>query len=133
MNIPPRKILMIHGDKEERGKLAIMLTRFGHSVSFSDGTWKSEYSLDEYDLIIIDEYLPYGAGYVFLQNLSIELRAKTVYLSSGGILDRKLCEDSMSIYECVKKPVVPIDLAVVVCDFFITCLSKKENMAVIAT
>ena len=32
MNIFPRKILMAHGDKEERGKLAIMLARFGHCI-----------------------------------------------------------------------------------------------------
>lgn len=133
MKIPTKKILMIHGDKEERGKLAVMLTRFGHCVTFYDGAWKPEFSFDEYDLFIIDEYLTEGAGFVFLQNFSMDLRAKSVFWSSEGIEVRKLCQDSMSIYECIEKPVVPIDLAVVVCDFFISCLSSKESMATIAT
>jgi DNA-binding response OmpR family regulator len=128
MNITPRKILMVHGDKEGRGKLAIMLARFGHCVSFFDGATKPEISADEYDLIIVDEYLDRGAGFVFLHHLSLQYRAKTIFLSSGGAEERMLCRDSIDIYECLEKPVIPLDLAVVVCDFFISCLPSEERM-----
>lgn len=133
MNIPPRKILMVHGDKEKRGKLAIMLTRFGHCVSFSDGDRKPEFSTDEYDLIIVDDYLARSAGYIFLQHLSKEYRARTIFLSSRGIEERILCLDTMNIFECIEKPVETIDLAVVVCDFFISNLPHEEYMASIGT
>jgi DNA-binding response OmpR family regulator len=129
MNISSRKILMAHGDKEEQGKLAIMLARFGHRVSFTDEMTKSEYLIDEYDLIIIDEYLAQGAGFVFLQYLSKTNQAKTIYLSSGGIDERKLFRTSMGIYECLEKPIVPINLAVVVCDFFISSFSNEEKLS----
>ncbi|MBT5550674.1 MAG: hypothetical protein HOJ79_09370 [Nitrospina sp.] len=129
MNIPPRKILMVHGDKEERGKLAIMLARFDHCISFVETMTQP----DEFDLIILDENMTQGAGFVYLQQLSTEDRAKTVYLSSGGKEERRLCRDSMGIYECLEKPVVPIDLAVVVCDFFISCLSNEESLLPTAT
>jgi hypothetical protein len=34
MTASPKKILMVHADKGERGELAIMLARFGHCVAF---------------------------------------------------------------------------------------------------
>jgi len=120
---------MAHGDKVERGKLAIMLARFGHCVSFADEKAKSNISDEEYDLIIVDEYLDQGAGFVFLQHLSRENQVKTIFLSSGGKEERRLFRDSMDIYECLQKPVIPIDLAVVVCDFFISCFSSEKLVA----
>ena len=36
MNIISMKILKVHGDKEERGQRAIMLTRFEHGIVFVD-------------------------------------------------------------------------------------------------
>lgn len=128
MSISPKKILIVHGEKDERGKLAIMLSRFGHCVSFSDGMKKPNLSLTEYDLIIVDEYLAGGAGFIFMQQLSIKLRAKTIFLSSANTAERRLCQDSMSIYECLKKPVKPNDLVVVVCDFFISNSCTQENI-----
>ena len=37
MTITPKKILLIHKNTQERGRLAIMLSRFGHEVQFSRG------------------------------------------------------------------------------------------------
>jgi DNA-binding response OmpR family regulator len=133
MNISPGKILIVHGDKEERGKLAITLNRFGHCLSFSDGLNKPEFSTGEYDLIIIDEYLDQSAGLIFLQHLSKGNRAKTICLSSGTNKERKDFQDSMEIYECIEKPVIPLKLVVVVCDFFISCYSNEEYMVPFGT
>jgi DNA-binding response OmpR family regulator len=133
MNNSPGKILIVHGDKEERGKLAITLNRFGHSLSFSDGIKKPELDIGEYDLIIIDEYLDRNEGLVFIQHLSKGNRAKTIFLSSGSIKERKELQDSMGIYECIKKPFIPLKLVVVVCDFFISCWSNEEYMHPLGT
>ena len=126
MNIFPRKILMAHGDKEERGKLAIMLARFGHCISFADAISRSKFCVGEYDLNIVDEHLAQSAWFAFLQHLSSENQAKTIFLSSEGKKERRLFRDSMGIYECLQKPVIPIDLAVVVCDFFISCFPNTK-------
>ncbi len=129
MTVSPKKILMIHADKRERGELAIMLARFGHCVAFSDGSRDEGLNPDEHDLIIIDEYLSCGAGFVFLQHLSSKVRAKTIFLSSGGSAARTLCQNSMGTYECMEKPIKPLELAVVACDFFVSHLVIEENLA----
>ncbi len=118
---------MVHADKTERGKLAIMLARFGHCVSFADGSEGMELSTDIYDLIIVDEYLSSGAGFIFLQHLSSKIRAKTIFLSRRGREARIICQNST--YECMEKPVKPIDLAVVACDFFVSHLVNEEDPA----
>jgi len=120
MNITPMKILMVHGDKEERGQLAIMLTRFEHGVVFADGVDSSEFDLDKYDLLIVDEQLPEGAGIVLLQQFPANIRSKTIYLSSGDEKERALYQNSLGIYECMEKPVKPMDLAVIACDFYVS-------------
>lgn len=129
MNITPRKILMIHGDKRERGTLAIMLTKFGHTVSFADEAQDLVLSSNDYDLIIVDEILSEGIGFVLLNHFSQENRNKTIFLSFGDIEERRVCKESMDLFECMAKPVVPIDLAVVVCDFFISRVTKEMQLA----
>ena len=129
MTISPRRILMVHGDGEERGRLALILTRFGHCVSFSDGMLTPELSADGYDLIIVDEHLARDPEFGYLQLLPREYRARTIVLSSDGFAERRIRRDSMGFFECIEKPVVPIDLAVVVCDYFISCFSNEESMA----
>ena len=54
MTIAPKKILLIHNNSQERGKLAIMLSRFGHEVRFSRGKGCSDQMLMSHDLVIID-------------------------------------------------------------------------------
>ena len=69
MKISSMKILMVHADKEERGRLAIMLARFEHSIAFANELNSSGLKLDTYDLIIVDEDLSDGSGYIFLKQL----------------------------------------------------------------
>ena len=127
MSITPRKILLVNADRKERAKLAIMLARFGHSVAFSDGKELPEFSDDKYDLIIIDDGLPQGAGFNYLLDLSLENRSKAIFLSgeSENTAKGRGQVNDIGMYECLAKPVNPINLAVVVCDFFLS--SFKEG------
>ncbi len=131
MSITPRKILLVHTDRNERAKLAIMLARFGHSVTFSDGTELPEFSDEKYDLIIIDDCHDRVAGFIYLQDLSLENRSKTIFLSGAGedTEKRRKLVDDLGVYECLARPVTPINLAVVVCDFFLSSF-KNENIPV---
>jgi DNA-binding NtrC family response regulator len=129
MKISSMKILMVHADKQERGRLAIMLARFEHSIAFTNGYSFSGLKLDTYDLIIVDEDLSDGPGFVFLKQLSSKYRAKTILMSNSDKKERAACQSSMGIYECMKKPVKPIDLAVVVCDFFVSFYLSDNNLA----
>jgi len=127
MNIASMRVLMFHGNKEERGQLAIMLARFDHGVEFADGM--REIDLDKYDLVIVDERLPEGAGIVLLNQFSEKVRSKTIYLSSGDDEERAFYQNSLDIYECMEKPVKPMDLAVVACDFYVFSHLNDEKFA----
>ena len=120
MTISPMKIMMVHANREERGELAIMLARFGNPVTFSDGIDSLEFNPDNYDLIIVDEHLTEGTGILLLQKFSKKIRSKTIYLSSGDEKVRDFYQNSLEIYECMEKPVKPMDLAVVACDYFVS-------------
>ena len=84
--------------------------------------------LDSYDLIIVDEELSDGPGYVFLGRLSSKYRAKTILMSNSDTQERAVCQRSMGIYECMKKPIKPMDLAVVVCDFFVSFYLSDNSL-----
>ncbi len=120
MNITPMKILMVHGDKLKRGQLAIMLARFEHGVVFASEISLPEINLDEYDLIIVDEHLSDGPGIDLLKQFSAITKSKTIFLSSGGERERAFYQNSLGIYECMGKPVKPMDLAVIACDFYVS-------------
>ena len=53
MTIAPKKILLIHNNSNERGKLAIMLSRFGHEVRFSSGKGFTDQMLMSNNLVIL--------------------------------------------------------------------------------
>jgi DNA-binding response OmpR family regulator len=128
MTISPMKILMVHANREERGQLAIMLARFEHPVTFSDGIDSLEFNPDNYDLIIVDEHLNGGAGILLLNKFSKKILSKTIYLSSGDEKVRAFYQNSLEIYECIGKPVKPMDLAVVACDFFVSAHFTNEEL-----
>jgi DNA-binding NtrC family response regulator len=132
VKISSMKILMVHADKDKRGQLAIMLARFDHSVTFADGIDLSALKLDTYDLIIVDEYISDGSGYVFLKKLSPKYRAKSILMSGDGEKEREFFQHSIGIYECMKKPVKPMDLAVVTCNFFVSFYLNDESMATLS-
>ena len=129
MNISPMKIMMVHVNREERGELAIMLARFEHPVTFSDGIDTLEFNPDNYDLVIVDEHLTEGAGILLLQKFSKKILSKTIYLSSGDEKIRDFYQNSLEIYECMGKPVKPMDLAVVACDFFVSSHINNGDLA----
>ena len=106
-----------------------MLARFEHSIAFTNGVNFTGLKLDAYDLIIIDEDLSDGPGYVFLKQLSSKYRAKTILMSNSDKQERAVWQSSMGIYECMKKPIKPMDLAVVVCDFFVSFYLSDNRMA----
>ncbi len=113
---------MVHADREEGGNLAIMLARFGHCVSFADGSEGTGLSTDMYDLIIVDEDIS-----SIIVDEDISSGAGFIFLSNGDCEAKRICRNST--YECMEKPVKPIDLAVVVCDFFVSRLVSREDMA----
>jgi DNA-binding NtrC family response regulator len=129
MTISPMKIMMVHANREERGELAIMLARFEHPVTFSDGIDTLEFNPDNYDLVIVDEHLNEGAGILLLQKFSKKILSKTIYLSSGDEKVRTFYQNSLEIYECMGKPVKPMDLAVVACDFFVSSHINNGELA----
>jgi DNA-binding response OmpR family regulator len=129
MSITPMKILMVHGDKKERGELAIMLARFEHGVAFADGMASSEFSPDSYDLIIVDEPLSEGFGLILLQQLSLKNRAKIILLTNRSEQESAFYQSSLGVYECLEKPVKPMDLAVVACDYFVSSHLNDGRLA----
>ena len=118
MTIAPKKILLVHNDRQERGRLAIMLSRFGHEVKFSSGKDCPDQLTRTHDVVIVDDIMSGQSGLDFIDNVSIRQRKKIIYLSSlSSQAAMKMCK--LNIYEWVTKPIDPLKLAVVVCDYFV--------------
>jgi DNA-binding NtrC family response regulator len=132
MNITPMRILMVHADREERGQLAIMLARFEHGVAFVDGMASSDFNPDNYDLIIVDEPLSEDIGIFLLKHISVKTRAKIILLASGSENMRAFYQSSLGIYECLEKPVKPMALAVVACDYFVSSHLNEGKFATLS-
>ena len=118
MTIAPKKILLVHNDHQERGRLAIMLSRFGHEVRFSSGRDSSDQLTRGHDVVIVDDSLPGQSGLDFIGNISSRQRKKIIYLSPLSSTEAMKIK-SLNIYEWVTKPIDPLKLAVVVCDYFV--------------
>ena len=124
MTIAPKKILLIHNDSQERGRLAIMLSRFGHEVKFSCGRDSSDKLTRAYDVVIVDDSLSGQSGLDFIDNISNGQRKKVIYLSPlSSLVTMKM--KNLDIYEWVTKPIDPLKLAVVVCDYFVESAMEK--------
>ena len=118
MTIAPKKILLVHNDRQERGRLAIMLSRFGHEVKFSSGKDCPDQLTRAHDVVIVDDIMSGQSGLDFIDNVSIRQRKKIIYLSPLSSLVATKIQD-LNIYEWVTKPIDPLKLAVVVCDYFV--------------
>jgi DNA-binding NtrC family response regulator len=118
MTIEPKKILLVHNNREERGQFAIMLSRFGYEVRFSCGKGCPEQLSRDNDLVIVDDKLAGQSGLDFLKQFSSEQCEKVIYLSSRLWLETSEELQKLNIYEWVIKPADPLKLAVVVCDYF---------------
>ena len=131
MTIKPKKILLIHNNSIERGKLAIMLSRFGHEVRFSCGKGCTDQMLMSNDLVIIDDQLDKKSGLDIINQISGKLCEKVIYLASQPFLvaSRELQNlNNLNVYEWVTKPVDPLKLAVVVCDYFVEAANKQHAL-----
>ena len=126
MTIAPKKILLIHNNPQERGKLAIMLSRFGHEVRFSSGKGCTNQMLMSNDLVIIDDQLGNNSGLNFINQISSRLCEKVIYLASHPFLAASRELQNLNFYEWVTKPVDPLKLAVVVCDYFVEITNKQH-------
>tara|TARA_B110000014_G_scaffold246050_1_gene218471 strand:- start:310 stop:702 length:393 start_codon:yes stop_codon:yes gene_type:complete len=126
MTIAPKKILLIHNNPQERGKLAIMLSRFGHEVHFSSGKGCTNQMLMSNDLVIIDDQLGNNSGLNFINQISSRLCEKVIYLASHPFLAASRELQNLNFYEWVTKPVDPLKLAVVVCDYFVEIANKQH-------
>ena len=126
MTIAPKKILLIHNNPQERGKLAIMLSRFGHEVRFSSGKGCTNQMLMSNDLVIIDDQLGSNSGLNFINQISSRLCEKVIYLASHPFLAASRELQNLNFYEWVTKPVDPLKLAVVVCDYFVEIANKQH-------
>ena len=120
MKIAPKKILLVHNDPEERGRLAIMLSRFGHEVRFSSGTGCPDQLSRDNDLVIVDDRLAGQSGFDFLKKISSEQCEKVIYLSSRLWVEVSTELQKINVYEWMTKPADPLKLAVVVCDYFVS-------------
>ena len=125
MTIAPKKILLVHNDPQERGRLAIMLSRFGHEVKFSCGKDCSDQLIQAYDVVIVDDRLSGRSGLDFIDNISSRQRKKIIYLSPLPSQTSSIKIQSLNIYEWVTKPIDPLKLAVIVCDYFVESAMEK--------
>jgi len=132
MTIAPKKILLIHDNSQERGKLAIMLSRFGHEVRFSCGKGCTDQMLMSNDLVIIDDQLDKKSGLDIINQISAKLCEKVIYLASlpflAASMEFQKELQNLNIYEWVTKPVDPLKLAVVVCDYFVEVANKQHAL-----
>ena len=129
MTISPKKILLVHNNPEERGQLGIMLSRFGHEVRFSCGKGCPDQLSSDNELVIVDEKLAGQSGFDFLKRISSDQYKKVIYLSSRLWLESSLDLQKLNIYEWITKPVDPLKLAVVVCDYFVE-VADEHNLSV---
>ncbi len=127
MTIPPKKILVLHEDKEERGRLGIMLARFGHEIRFSKGGGNPQNLLTDYDLVIVNDCLEGETGFDFIRQLSAEQRQKVIFITSTFWAGSVLEFQEVNVYEQILKPVDPLKLAVIVCDFFV-CMEREPAL-----
>ena len=124
MTIAPKKILLVHNNPEERGRLAIMLSRFGHEVKFACGRDSSDQLIQSNDLVIVDDIMSGQSGLDFIDNVSIRQRKKIIYLSSL-VSQTAIKMQQLNIYEWITKPIDPLKLAVVVCDYFVESFAEQ--------
>ena len=105
-----------------------MLSRFGHEVQFSRGEGCTDQMFLSNDLVIIDDQLDKKSGLDIINQISGKLCKKVIYLASRPFLAASMELQNLDIYEWVTKPVDPLKLAVVVCDYFVEVANKQHAL-----
>ena len=78
--------------------------------------------------IIIDDQLDKKSGLDIINQMSGKLCKKVIYLASRPFLAASMELQNLDIYEWVTKPVDPLKLAVVVCDYFVEVANKQHAL-----
>ena len=105
-----------------------MLSRFGHKVQFSRGEGCTDQMFLSNDLVIIDDELDKKSGLDIINQISGKLCKKVIYLASCPFSAVFMELQNLDIYEWVTKPVDPLKLAVVVCDYFVEVANKQHAL-----
>ncbi len=128
MDILPKSILLIDSDKKERLPIAMMLGRFGHQVQIVTSGKEANKSIEteDFDLIIVNDTLADMTGLHFLGQNKRACNDKILYLSAKGSVDEFVQVVNLGVFEYVRKPISPVQFAVIVCDFFIENLKGYQ-------
>lgn len=128
MNIASKNILLIDGNKKERLPIAMMLNRFGHQVRMATrgGEAKKCMQSESYDLFIVNDELADMSGIHFLGQNKTDCKSKVIYLSAKGSVEEFVQVVNLGAFEYVRKPISPVQFAVIVCDFFIENLKGYQ-------
>ena len=128
MNIAQKNILLIDGDKKERLPIAVMLNRFGHKVrmvTYGKEAWDCLRS-EVFELVIVNHILGDMTGIEFLSKNKKGHNEKVIYLSEKGSVEEFIQVVQLGAFEYVRKPISPVQFAVIVCDFFIENLKEYQ-------
>jgi DNA-binding NtrC family response regulator len=116
-----KNILLIGGNKKERLPIAVMLNRFGHQVRMVTRGEDARMCMQsvDFDLVIVNDALVDMTGVHFLGQSKTDCNRKVIYLSATGSVEEFFQVACLGVFEYVRKPISPMQLAVIVCDFFI--------------
>ena len=128
MNIMPKQILLIDGNKKERLPIAVMLNRFGHQVRMTTHGEEAKKCMQSgsFDLFIVNDELADMTGIQFLGQNKTDCNSKVIYLSAKGSVEEFVQVVNLGAFEYVRKPISPVQFAVIVCDFFIENLKGYQ-------
>jgi DNA-binding NtrC family response regulator len=128
MSSDAKNILLIDGNKKERLPIAVMLNRFGHKVRVVSYGTEARHCLqhENFDLVIVSHALEDMSGIEFLDKNPKNDNAKVIYLSDKGSIEEFVQVVNLGAFEYVRKPISPVQFAVIVCDFFIENLKEYQ-------
>ncbi len=128
MNVSPKNILLIDGNKKERLPIAMMLNRFGHQVRMTTHGEEAKKCIqrEDFDLVIVNDELADMTGLHFIGQNKRDCNAKVLYLSAKGSVEEFVQVVNLGAFEYVRKPISPVQFAVIVCDFFIENLKGYQ-------
>ena len=128
MPLSPKRILLIDGEPLNRVPIVSMLKRFGYIVQTANRSREADDLLrkQRFDLIIVNDRLADIPGMEFLKRTQKENSGRVIYLSSKGSVEEFVQIVQLGAYEYVRKPISPVQFAVIVCDFFIENLREFQ-------
>jgi two-component system, response regulator, stage 0 sporulation protein F len=120
--------LLIDGNKKDRLPIAVMLNRFGHKVRLVSYGSEAIACLqsEDFDLIVVSHALGDMSGIEFLGQNQKDNNAKVIYFSDKGSIEEFIQVVNLGAFEYVRKPISPVQFAVIVCDFFIENLREYQ-------